>query len=79
MPLLSHAEAILSYNLHDREDLITKASILHNLAAYLQTKGDYPLSMLKISEAVEIRRRYLDEEDPKSLWSIHMCANLLLD
>jgi hypothetical protein len=39
--LLPHAKAVLSCSLLDRDDLLNKASILHNLSWYLWLKGDY--------------------------------------
>jgi hypothetical protein len=77
--LLPHVEAVLSYSLLDRDDLLNKASILHNLSWYLWLKGDYWLSKLKIDQAVEIRRDHLAAKDGALLASIGLCATVLSD
>src|SRR5438270_716692 len=77
IPLLSHIEAVLSYNLQDPNDLINQASILHNFAWYLWLKGDYQLSKLKIDQAIEIKRMHLDRKDRSLLASIGLCATVL--
>jgi tetratricopeptide (TPR) repeat protein len=77
MPLLSHVEAVLSYDLQEKEDLLKKALILHNLAWYLWLKGDYQLSKLKIGEAIGIRVKCLTEEDGALLASRDLCATVL--
>jgi tetratricopeptide (TPR) repeat protein len=75
--LLPHAEAVLSCSLLDRDDLLNKASILHNLSWYLWLKGDYWLSKLKIDQAVEIRRDHLATKDSALLASMGLCATVL--
>jgi tetratricopeptide (TPR) repeat protein len=75
--LLPHAEAVLSYSLLDRGDLLNKASILHNLSWYLWLKGDFRLSKLKIDRAIEIRRDHLATKDSELLASIGLCATVL--
>jgi tetratricopeptide (TPR) repeat protein len=77
MPLLSHAEVVLSYDLQEKEDLLKKALILHNLAWYFWVKGDYQLSKLKIDETIRIRVKYLTNEDTGLLASIGICASVL--
>ena len=77
MPLLSHAETVLSYDLQEKKDLLKKALILHNLAWYFWLKGDYQVSKLKIDEAIEIRVKYLTKEDPALLASMDLCATVL--
>ena len=77
MPLLSHAEAVLSSDLQEKEDLLKKALILHNLAWYLWLKGDYLLSKLKIDDAIGIRVKHLADGDNALLASMGLCATVL--
>jgi len=75
--LLAHVKAVTAYDLHVADDLLTKANILHNLAWYLWLKGDYQLSKLKIGQAVEIKKRHLNKDNPSLLASMGLYGMVL--
>jgi len=62
-PLLPHIEMVLSCSFQSQNELLQKASVLHNLSWYLWAKGDYQLSKSKAEQALEIRKHYLDKEN----------------
>ena len=77
--LLPHVEAVLSCSLLDKDNLLAKASILHNLSWYFWLQGDYQLAKLKIDQAIGIKRMYLAKEDHGLLASMSLCALVLGD
>ena len=73
--LLPHAEKIITYNAKGEESRLEYASILGKTGNYLSGKGNDDLAEQRLERSLNIRRKYLDDEDPRVFSSM---ANLAL-
>ena len=68
--LLPHAEEIINGGLQTQESDLSRALLLSNTASYHDQKGNHPLARDLGLECLEIRRKWLNEDDSSILESI---------
>ena len=69
-----HAQIVLNYIYDSAECKLQQSQILHNGAWYAWRQGRFKGSEEKIQKAIDIRRAYLDSEDPLILSSLSLLA-----
>ena len=75
--LLPHAEAVLRYQYSEQEYSLQQTKVLYNTAWYLWAQGNYDLALDRSQEALNARRRVLNEEDLTVIDSLELTAAVL--
>jgi tetratricopeptide (TPR) repeat protein len=77
--LLPHSKAILAYMVESKGDILNQASLLHNTAEYLHTRGEYAAAEEMHRRALEGKEKVLGKEHPDTLASMNNLAEVLRD
>jgi tetratricopeptide (TPR) repeat protein len=77
--LLPHSKAILAYMVESKGDIRNQASLLHNTAGYLYTRGEYAAAEEMHRRALEGKEKVLGKEHPNTLASMNNLAEVLRD
>ena len=75
--LLPHSRAILAYMVESKGDILNQASLLHNTAEYLYTRGEYAAAEEMHRRALTGHEKVLGVERPHTLTSVYKLAYLL--
>jgi tetratricopeptide (TPR) repeat protein len=77
--LLPHSKAILAYMVESKGDILNQASLLHNTAEYLYTRGEYATAEEMNRRALEGKEKVLGKEHLSTLASMNNLAEVLRD
>lgn len=75
--LLPHADVVLGYQYDQASQCLMQTDVKYNTASYLHSMGKANLAQERFQQTLDIRSRFLNEEDPDVLDSVESLANSL--